>query len=205
MSHRPLVLALMSLCGWPAAGTAAEPAAARMLPAEHGVVCRLPGDRFGYFGWPTAARTDDGRLLVVSSGLRAEHVCPFGKTMLHESTDDGRTWSESRIIQDSPIDDRDAGIVNLGGKSLLVSWFRSDTRKYADEDWIPAAERETWNKVFEGWTDDQVAGLIGSWVMRSDDGSATWGKPLRVPVSTPHGPIRLRGGDLLYLGKPFGT
>jgi hypothetical protein len=185
--------------------SAAETAAPRTLAAEHGVVCRLPGERLGYFGWPTVARMDDGRLVVASSGLRSEHVCPFGKTVLHESTDDGRTWSESRVIQDSPIDDRDAGILNLGGTSLLVSWFRSDTRQYADENWIPAAERETWKKLFEGWTDAMVAPLIGSWVMRSDDRGKTWGEPARAPVSAPHGPIRLADGDLLYVGKLFGT
>jgi hypothetical protein len=205
--HARLIPVMLLLAGLqlPAAVSAAEPTAPRTLAAEHGVVCRLPGERFGYFGWPTVARTDDGRLLVVSSGLRAEHVCPFGKTVLHESTDDGRTWSESRVIQDAPIDDRDAGIVNLGGKSLLVSWFRSDTRTYLNDKWIAEKERATWPEVFKDWTDEQVAALIGSWVMRSDDGGKTWGKPSRVPVSTPHGPIRLRGGDLLYLGKPFGT
>lgn len=197
-----LVSAVVALEGFVAA--AAEPGP-RLLEAEHGVVCRLPGERLSYFGWPTVARMDDGRLFVASSGLRSEHVCPYGKTVLHESKDDGRTWSESRVIQDSPIDDRDAGVVNLGGNSLLVSWFRSDTRKYAKEGWIPAAERATWNEVFADWTDAMVEPLVGSWVMRSDDGGTTWSEPARAPVSTPHGPIRLADGDLLYLGKPFGT
>ncbi|MFM8707618.1 MAG: sialidase family protein [Planctomycetia bacterium] len=197
---------LVALIGAAAAvAGAAPPVAGRTLEAEHGVVCRLPGERFGYFGWPTVARMDDGRLVVVSSGLRAEHVCPYGKTVLHESKDDGRTWSESRVIQDSPIDDRDAGVVNLGGDSLLVTWFRSDTRKYADEDWIPAAEREKWPEVFKTWTDATVESLVGSWVMRSDDGGTTWGEPTRSPVSAPHGPIRLADGDLLYVGKPYRT
>ena len=42
---------------------------------------------------------------------------------------------------------------------------------------------------------------LGSWVMLSDDAGRTWRAPVRVPLSTPHGPIRLAGGDLLYLGK----
>ena len=50
----------------------------RKLNAEHGIVCRVPGERFGYFGWPTVARLDDGTLMVASSGLRSQHVCPFG-------------------------------------------------------------------------------------------------------------------------------
>lgn len=179
--------------------------APRKLRAEHGTVCRLPGERFGYFGWPTVARLDDGTLVVASSGLRAEHVCPFGKTVVNISTDDGRTWTPPRVIQDSMIDDRDAGIVNLGGGKLLVSWFRSDTRKYADAGWLPEAERKTWNDVFKDWTDATVESLLGSWVMLSDDAGATWGEPVRVPVSAPHGPVRLKNGDLLYLGKRYGT
>jgi hypothetical protein len=37
----------------------------RPLQARHGVVCRLPGARFGYFGWPTVARMEDGTLFTV--------------------------------------------------------------------------------------------------------------------------------------------
>ena len=32
----------------------------KKLNAEHGIVCRLPGKKLGYFGWPTVARLDDG-------------------------------------------------------------------------------------------------------------------------------------------------
>ncbi len=179
--------------------------APRYLDAEHGIVCRLPkGERFSYFGWPTVARLEDGTLMVASSGLRAEHVCPFGKTVLNVSKDNGRTWSPPRVIQDSPIDDRDAGIVDLGKGRLLVSWFRSDTRIYAKDGWIPEAERATWEKVFAAWTDARVNELLGSWTMQSEDGGATWGLPVKAPVSAPHGPILLKDGRLLYLGRPMG-
>ena len=102
----------------------------RKLESRHGIVCRMPGDKFGYFGWPTVARHEDGTLIVASSGLRTEHVCPWGKTVLNFSGDDGRTWSAPRVINNSPLDDRDAGVVCLGGDRLLVSWFTSDTRNY---------------------------------------------------------------------------
>ncbi|MEN6304066.1 MAG: sialidase family protein [Armatimonadia bacterium] len=173
------------------------------LQAEHGIICRLPGERLGYFGWPTVARMDDGMLVVAISGLRSEHVCPWGKTVLNTSTDDGRTWSPPRVIQDSPIDDRDAGVVNLGGDSLLTTWFRSDTREYAAASWLPEAERASWIEVLSTWTDEMVDALLGSWAMRSEDKGVTWSAPIRVPVTTPHGPIRLRSGDLLYLGKLY--
>ena len=179
--------------------------APRYLDAEHGVVCRLPkGERFSYFGWPTVARLEDGTLLVASSGLRSEHVCPFGKTVLNISKDNGRTWSPPRVIQDSPIDDRDAGIVSLGKGKLLVSWFRSDTRIYAREGWIPEAERRSWGEVFARWDDAKAKELLGSWTMLSEDGGETWGAPVKAPVSAPHGPILLKDGRLLYLGRPMG-
>ncbi len=43
--------------------------------ASHGIVCRLPDEMFGYFGWPSVARLDDGTLMVASSGLRIAHIC----------------------------------------------------------------------------------------------------------------------------------
>ncbi len=44
---------------------------------------------------------------------------------------------------------------------------------------------------------------VGSWTMRSDDGGATFTSPARCPVSSPHGPIVMRDGRLIYLGKLF--
>jgi hypothetical protein len=179
------------------------------LTAEHGVICRLPGERFGYFGWPTVARLEDGTLLVISSGLRSEHVCPFGKTVLNISRDDGQTWSAPRVINDSPLDDRDAGVVDLGGGRVLVTWFTSDTRLYAKEEWminwLGQEEIDSWREALAGMTDDVVAQHLGSWAMVSEDAGATWSAPLRVPCSAPHGPIRLRAGDALYLGKRYVT
>ena len=50
-------------------------------------------------------------------------------------------------------------------------------------------------------TDEATERYGGSWVRTSDDGGLTWGDPVRVPVSSPHGPNRLASGDLVYLGK----
>ncbi len=179
------------------------------LSAEHGIICRLPDDPFGYFGWPTVVRLADGTVLVASSGLRSEHVCPWGKTVLHVSPDEGRTWSPSKVIQDSPLDDRDAGVLDLGGGHVLVSWFTSDTRKYVHDDWVMKLLGEegiaAWNATLSTWTEEMVSHWLGSWVLLSADGGETWGEPIRVPVSAPHGPSRLRSGDLLYLGKRFVT
>lgn len=79
---------------------------------------------------------NDGTLVVASSGLRSEHICSFGKTVLNVSRDGGRTWSPPRVISDTPLDDRDAGVVSLGGQRLLVTWFTTDTRRNVGEQWV---------------------------------------------------------------------
>lgn len=178
----------------------------KRLVSESGVVCRLPGERLGYFGWPSVARLDDGTLIVGSSGLRTEHVCPFGKTVINVSSDEGRSWSEPRAIQDSLIDDRDVGVVNLGGGKVLVTWFRSQaSRQCGEPEWLKPEEVKLWREAHAACDGDELRALLGSWVMLSVDGGVTWGAPMRVPVSAPHGPTVLRSGELLYLGKDFSS
>lgn len=177
------------------------------LTAEHGVVCALPHDTYGYFGWPSVARLDDGTLVAVASGMRHGHVDPFGRTTLHVSRDDGRTWSSPRVITDTPLDDRDAGVTALGQNGLLVSWFTSDTASY-----FPPERRAEFSPEFRGlieaglvWqTEATLSRWLGSWVRGSQDGGQTWDEPVRLPVTAPHGPIRLRDGGILYLGKVYG-
>jgi hypothetical protein len=151
------------------------------------VICKQPGR---YIGWPTIARTKTGELLAVFSGDRDEHVCPWGKTHLVRSDDEGETWSTAEIIRDSPLDDRDAGIIESARGTLLVSWFtavsfesNADYREYAG-----ALTAETRDRY------------LGNWVLRSGDGGRSWGEPIRVNASTPHGPVQLRDGRILYLG-----
>ncbi len=174
------------------------------VEAEHGIICRLPDVPFGYFGWPSVARLDDGTLVTASSGLRAYHVCPWGKTVLHFSTDNGRTWSDSQVLNDSMIDDRDAGVISLGGKKMLVSWFTSDTRKFVEYNWVKESMTEEYYhkmiKKVSTWDDQKVKEQLGSRVMISEDGN-TWSEPVKVAVSAPHGPVLLANGDLLYFGK----
>jgi hypothetical protein len=169
------------------------------------VVVSRPADIFGYFAWPSVTRTPDGELVVACSGLRMAHVCPFGKTVLFRSKDNGKTWSEPTIVNDTTLDDRDAGVISLGGKSLLVSWFTLDIRSYVNywQENYDGDLVESWKNVTECWTEEQVRELAGSWIRTSSDGRH-WNKPVRVSVSTPHGPIRLKNGDLFYLGKEFG-
>lgn len=169
---------------------------------KHGVVCTRPGSEYGYFGWPSAAVLGDGRVVVGCSGLRRHHVDPFGKTVLCVGTPED-DFGECIVGHDSPLDDRDAGVVALGGNSLLVTWFTLDTRIFRDDlmKYSPA-EFEVMDAAMRAFPEDAKK-YVGSWTMRSDDGGATFTSPARCPVSSPHGPVVMRDGRLIYLGKLF--
>lgn len=177
----------------------------KQVNATHGIVCSMPDQAHGYFGWPSIARMDDGTLVAVSSGFRAHHICPWGKTVLHISRDQGISWSQPVILNNSPIDDRDAGVISLGAETLLVSWFTADNRTYMD--WmksnLSALEYNLALDRMQGWSDETIRTFKGSWI-RTGKLGGQWSEPVRVPVTSPHGPILLKNGDLLYIGKAYG-
>ena len=172
---------------------------------ENGVVCRVPNCDFGYFGWPSIARLADGTLIAGASGLRWSHICPWGKSVLSESHDGGKTWTEPHVVHDSPLDDRDVGVVALGGQSVMITWFTLDSREFLAE------YRRGMSGAVRSWMEGKVSALDdqtvkahkGSWTRLSTDGGKTWSAPRRAPVSAPHGPILLKNGALLYAGKRF--
>jgi hypothetical protein len=156
-----------------------------------------------YHGWPTLAQRRNGELLVACSGGREAHVCPFGRVELIRSSDGGRTWSWPEVVLDTPIDDRDAGVLETPSGALLVTTFTSlayqpllDRAK----DW-PAEKLSRWQAVNRRTTEKQRQSLLGTWMQRSTDGGMTWSAPFRVPVNSPHGPVALAGGRLIYAGK----
>ena len=157
--------------------------------------------------WPTIARRRNGQLLIACSGGREAHVCPFGRVELLRSSDEGRTWSWPQIVMDSPIDDRDAGVLETHKGSLLVTTFTSlayERTLGQAKDW-DAERLERWQSVQRATTAEQRKSLLGSWMLRSTDGGLTWSAPYRVPVNSPHGPITLSDGRLLYPGKEMAS
>ncbi len=148
-----------------------------------------------YHGWPTLARLRNGRLLVAYSGGREAHVCPFGRIELIRSTDDGQTWSWPEVVLDTPIDDRDAGVLETPSGAILITTFTS----LAYEASLTKFPR--WQAVQRRTTADQRRALLDCWMLRSTDGGLTWSAPYRVPVNSPHGPVALDDGRLLYAGK----
>ena len=147
-----------------------------------------------YPGWPTIASTDSGELIVGFSGDREAHVCPWGKTQIVRSTDNGLSWSEPETINNSPLDDRDVGIIQTDKGTLLVTWFTS----------LAFEKNPKYRRHREKVTPKIVEEYLGYWVMRSEDNGKTWGEPIKVRATTPHGPIQLEDGRLLYVGINYG-
>ena len=156
-----------------------------------------------FAAWPSIM-VNGNELVVVFSGDRLFHVDPYGKTLMVRSTDLGKSWSRPEIINNTPLDDRDPGILQTGRGTWLVSFFTS--RMFAD--WQDKAREhygdeavDKWQPYIERLTPEITREFLGSFVRRSSDHGQTWGPLLPVPVSSPHGPISTDNGDLLYLGN----
>ena len=156
-----------------------------------------------YIGWPSIVCRRNGELVTVFSGDRDAHVCPWGKTQLVRSADGGETWTEPLTINNTPLDDRDAGIIETVAGTLLVSWFTSlafTESRHVDWQKVPPLLAESWRRHADKLGQETRSAWLGNWVRRSTDGGRTWGAPIRTAVSAPHGPIQLRDGRLLYVG-----
>jgi Neuraminidase (sialidase) len=159
-----------------------------------------------YHAWPTLVRRKNGELLAAYSGGREAHIDPFGRVELSRSRDDGRTWSWPQIVMDTPVDDRDAGVVETAQGTILISTFTSlayEKVRAEAKDW-EADRLERWDAVVRATSPAEKRSLVGAWMIRSSDGGLTFSQPYKVPVTSPHGPIVLRDGRLLYPGKRYG-
>jgi sialidase-1 len=168
----------------------------------------LQSDR--YHGWPTLVRRKNGELLVVCSGGRETHVCPFGRVELIRSFDSGETWTFARTILDGPIDDRDAGILETAQGSLLVTTFTSlayepglhkaEAAAEHGKPTMPPEQRARWQAVHRRLPAGEHEKHLGCWMLRSEDGGLNWSPAYRVPLNSPNGPINLADGRLFYAG-----
>jgi hypothetical protein len=164
-----------------------------------------------YAGWPTVVRRSNGELWVTWSGGREAHVCPFGQVHAMKSNDGGETWTFPRVLHDGPLDDRDAGILETAKGTLIVTTFSSlayeerlmsSPEKMAD--WEPEKVRR-WKAERDWLTAEERKKELGEWAIRSTDGGISWSARIPTRVNSPHGPIQLADGRLLYVGKQLWT
>jgi len=164
-----------------------------------------------YHGWPTLTRRRNGELLVVCSGGRKSHVDPFGQVELIRSRDNGRTWTWPRIVLDGPLDDRDAGVLETRKGTLLITTFtslayepilaRAESLKPGAPGAWSKEKLAAWQAARDRLTEAERKAQLGDWMIRSTDGGLTWSAPYDSLVNSPHGPIELSDGRLLYAGK----
>ncbi len=211
--RRQFLNAAVGVAGVTACGVSrSAPGAPRARILETGVIS-LQAQY--YHGWPTLARQSSGRLLLVYSGGREEHVCPFGRVEFMTSDDSGRTWSWPRVLLDSAIDDRDAGILETVRGSLLVTSFTSlayekvlqdaEEKKSDEKGTWPPERLAAWRLAHNRLSAELRRSELGQWMIRSTDGGRTWSARYASIVNSPHGPIQLSGGALLYPGKELWT
>lgn len=184
----------------------------RLIAQEKQIICRNSEGRFRYFGWPSITRLPDGALAMVASGLRLRHVCPFGKGVICYSRDEGETWTLPAVALDTPLDDRDCGIVCFDqGRVMLTSFnnslaFQRRCNQGGRGSTDPVKRAEA--ALIDTYLDDaehspHAEKLLGSTYRISDDGGYRFGPVILAPVSAPHGPCALPDGGLLYVGRRF--
>lgn len=173
-----------------------------------GIVYRKAHGPFDYNGWPTVAKDENGVLYAVFSGHRINHIDLFSKDYLVKSFDGGESWSLPIVVNDSRMDDRDAGICHLGGNRFAITYFCHPIEKY----------QQTWNtymlQFMSGAEKIMALGATnyfyeipesesdyGSFIRITEDGFHSIGDPIKIPVSAPHGPIRMQDGTIGYFGK----
>ena len=173
-----------------------------------------------YAGWSTVARRANGELWVTWSGGRDGHVCPMGQVRAMTSRDDGATWTYPRVLLDSPTDDRDSGVLETAKGTLLVTTFTS----LAYEDhlaksvmYMPVAGKSSamrpmppevvarWQATQKRLTADERQAELGEWALRSTDGGLNFSARIATIVNSPHGPLQLKDGRILYIGKELWT
>ena len=174
---------------------------------KYGIVSRTAEGAFRYQAWPTVTKGKDGTLYVAASGHRLNHICPFGIDLMYISTDEGETWSYPHIVNDTYLDDRDAGLLAWGDSNLLLTWFNhapetfykwephEDRPHYTITTPLARGMRDLWESMPKGSLPN------GSFTRVSHDNGKTWSEARRAPVSSPHGPCLLKDGSLLYVGS----
>lgn len=163
------------------------------------IIMSNPDGERRYFGWPTVARLKNGKLAVGASGFRLAHRCPFGKSVVIYSDDEGKTWTKPFPVIDTVLDDRDAGLCPFGESGLICTSF-NNTVHYQRTRSLRTPETDAYLDTITPEAEEKA---IGGGYRVSFDNGKTWGDILRTPIVAPHGPVELKSGKILFVGRVF--
>lgn len=166
--------------------------------------------KFCYFGWPTAVRLQNSKIAVVASGFRKRHVCPHGKTVITYSEDNGETYTRPAPVIDTVLDDRDGGICAFGESGVIVTSFNNSvdfqrrvTKRQLGSGQIDQNSADFDLAYLDSITEDEEKNFLGATFRMSNDCGVTFGELHKSPVTSPHGPVELQDGTLLWVGSTF--
>ncbi len=162
-----------------------------------------------YFAWPSITRTKDGKIVAACSGFRLEHICPFGKAAQAISTDEGETYAPPQIVIDTVLDDRDAGLCAFGKNGLILTSFNNSTdfqrkiykRRFGNKEY--RTRRKYVLAYLSRVSDKEEKKALGATFKVSFDGGVTFGPLYKSPITSPHGPIELSDGTVLWVGRTY--
>lgn len=206
-----IILSLLALClasPLMAAQPSAAPAPSKSPRAEVIWTRPVSPNPERYVGWPSVARLRNGDVMAVFSGDRDGHICPWGKVQMVRSSDDGETWTQPVTLANGPIDDRDAGVVQLPDGKIVVTYFTSLAyRDILRGKTFPRTDpRYWWQRHDEKIPSETRTASLGFYRLESSDNGKTWSRPEKMKVShAPHGPAVLNDGSLLMLGRSFSS
>lgn len=174
------------------------------------VIMSNPRGKAGYFAWPSVARLQNGKIAVVASGYRYAHICPFGKGVISYSEDEGETYTVPAPVIDTPLDDRDAGILAFGKSDVIMTSFNNSVQfqrecagHYLPTECDRGRVMEFFGKALDLITPEEENKYLGSEFCISRDCGVTFGKIYKSPVTSPHGPCALNDGTVLWVGRTF--
>lgn len=174
------------------------------------VVMSNPHGKANYFAWPSVAKLQNQKIAVVASGYRYAHICPFGKAVISYSENEGETYTAPAPLIDTPLDDRDAGILAYGTSNVIITSFNNSVpfqRASAGHYMAAECDRERVMKLIDRYLDlvtpEEETRFIGSEFRISRDCGVTFGEIYKSPITSPHGPCALHDGTVLWVGTVF--
>jgi len=170
---------------------------------EPQIIMNNPKSLHNFFAWPTVSRLQNGKIAVVASGYRLAHVCPFGKTVISYSEDEGKSYTRPAPVIDTVLDDRDGGIMAYGEKNVIVTSFTipSAMQKRDCPQLVKPEQIDYCMNYLKLINSDEEERVLGANFRISNDCGVSFGEIFKSPVSSPHGPVEIADGTVLWIGN----